>query len=113
MLWYIWDEAHKTNKTDTIDYASKNTIKNEIFSQYFITKTRIEISEGTYEINQPEISTHVSLPVETKDEILPNGNTVRTYLEEDGMRVEMTPNKEVITVNRIELDFGWFNKINV
>ena len=63
--------------------TSKNTIKNEIFSQYFITKTRIEISEGTYEINQPEISTHVSLPVETKDEILPNGNTVRTYLEED------------------------------
>ena len=113
MLWYIWDEAHKTNKTDTIDYASKNTIKNEIFSQYFITKTRIEISEGTYEINQPEISTHVSLPVETKDEILPNGNTVRTYLEEDGMRVEMNPNKEVISVNGIELDFGWFNKINV
>ena len=113
MLWYIWDEAHKTNKTDTIDYASKNTIKNEIFSQYFITKTRIEISEGTYEINQPEISTHVSLPVETKDEILPNGNTVRTYLEEDGMRVEMNPNKEVVSVNGIELDFGWFNKINV
>ena len=113
MLWYIWDEAHKTNKTDTIDYASKNTIKNEIFSQYFITKTRIEISEGTYEINQPEISTHVSLPVETKDEILPNGKTVRTYLEEDGMRVEMNPNKEVVSVNGIELDFGWFNKINV
>ena len=113
MLWYIWDEAHKTNKTDTIDYASKNTIKNEIFSQYFITKTRIEISEGTYEINQPEISTHVSLPVETKDEILPNGNTVRTYLEEDGMRVEMNPNKEVVSVNGIELDFGWFNKCNV
>ena len=113
MLWYIWDEAHKTNKTDTIDYASKNTIKNEIFSQYFITKIRIEISEGTYEINQPEISTHVSLPVETKDEILPNGNTVRTYLEEDGMRVEMNPNKEVVSVNGIELDFGWFNKINV
>lgn len=113
MLWYIWDEAHKTNKTDTIDYASKNTIKNEIFSQYFITKTRIEVAEGTYEIPQPEISTHISLPVETKDELLPNGNTLRTYLEEDGMKVEMNPNKEVVSVNGIELDFGWFNKINV
>ena len=113
MLWYVWDEAHKTNKTDTIDYATKNTIKNELFSQYFITKTRIEVAEGAYEIPQPEISTHVSLPVETKDELLPNGNTLRTYLEEDGMKVEMNPNKEVVSVNGIELDFGWFNKVNV
>ena len=113
MWWYAWDEAHKNNKSDTIDYSAKNTIKNELFSQYFITKTRIEVAEGTYEIPQPEISTHVSLPVETKDELLPNGNTLRTYLEEDGMKVEMNPNKEVVSVNGIELDFGWFNKINV
>jgi hypothetical protein len=113
MWWYAWDEAHKNNKSDTIDYSAKNTIKNELFSQYFITKTRIEVAEGTYEIPQPEISTHISLPVETKDELLPNGNTLRTYLEEDGMKVEMNPNKEVVAVNGIELDFGWFNKINV
>ena len=113
MWWYAWDEAHKNNKSDTIDYSAKNTIKNELFSQYFITKTRIEVAEGTYEIPQPEISTHVSLPVETKDELLPNGNTLRTYLEEDGMKVEMNPNKEVVSVNGIELDFGWFNKLNV
>jgi hypothetical protein len=113
MWWYAWDEAHKNNKSDTIDYSAKNTIKNELFSQYFITKTRIEVAEGTYEIPQPEISTHVSLPVETKDELLPNGNTLRTYLEEDGMKVEMNPNKEVVSVNGIELDFGWFNKCNV
>ena len=113
MWWYAWDEAHKNNKSDTIDYSAKNTIKNELFSQYFITKTRIEVAEGTYEIPQPEISTHVSLPVETKDELLPNGNTLRTYLEEDGMKVEMNPNKEVVAVNGIELDFGWFNKVNV
>ena len=25
----------------------------------------------------------------------------------------MNPNKEVVSVNGIELDFGWFNKINV
>ena len=38
---------------------------------------------------------------------------MRTYLEEDGMKVEMNLNKEVVSVNGIELDFGWFNKVNV
>ena len=64
-------------------------------------------------MNTIEISNELIQFIESSPSMFHSIKTIRTYLEEDGMRVEMNPNKEVVSVNGIELDFGWFNKINV
>lgn len=92
----------------------KKQLAEAIFSQHFITELDIQKLEFTVpDDNYDDISEHKSIPVEMKDTILNNGNTLREYLDEQNLKIELTPDKKTVNINGVPLDKDWNDKLNI